>query len=65
MPIRCPACVQTRAEDYSEALAFVELLNALWGATLGSLLDDGRAYAHLSKFVHEDLLATVYQRPFK
>lgn len=57
--------IETRAEDYSEALAFVELLNALWGAMLGSLLDDGRAYAHLSKFVHEDLLATVYQRPFK
>jgi hypothetical protein len=54
--------LQARAEDYSEALAFVRLLNALWRSGGGAALaDGGRCTAHLTKFVREDLLSTLFQ----
>jgi hypothetical protein len=53
--------IEARAEDYSEALAFVRLLNALWRAGGADLPDEGRGVAHLSKFVREDLLGTAFQ----
>lgn len=53
---------QARAEDYSEALAFVRLLNALWrGGGGAELADEGRGVAHFTRFVREDLLGTVFQ----
>ncbi len=56
--------LQARAEDYSEAIAFVHLLNALWrGGGSGSTApaDDGRSVAHFTKFVRDDLLSTAFQ----
>lgn len=59
-----PHLLQARAEDYSEALAFVRLLNALWRSGGGAALaDGGRSTAHLTKFVREDLLGTLFQVP--
>ena len=53
---------QARAEDYSEAVAFVRLLNALWRAGGGAAAPDGgRAVAHLTKFVRDELLGTAFQ----
>ena len=55
--------IESRDEDYQEALAFVQLLNVLWRA--GPLSDEGRSVAHLTRFVVDDLLGTVFQRAFK
>lgn len=58
------AHLQARAEDYSEAIAYVHLLNALWrGGGSGSTApaDDGRSVAHFTKFVRDDLLSTAFQ----
>ncbi|KAL4441042.1 hypothetical protein ABPG77_010473 [Micractinium sp. CCAP 211/92] len=60
--------IEARAEDYSEAIAFVHLLNALWrGGGSGSTApaDDGRSVAHFTKFVRDDLLSTAFQRAYK
>lgn len=59
-----PAHLQARAEDYSEAIAFVHLLNALWrGGSSGGTApaDEGRSVAHFTKFVRDDLLGTAFQ----
>lgn len=57
--------IESRAEDYQEVLSFVELLNSLWRAAGTSLADDGRSVAHFTRFVRDELLATVFQRAFK
>ena len=56
---------QARAEDYSEAVAFVRLLNALWRGAGGAAPDGGRGVGHYSKFVREELLGTAFQRAYK
>ena len=56
--------IESRSEDYQEAVAFVKLLNVLWRASGGALPDDGRPVAHFTRFVREELLATVFQRAF-
>ena len=61
-----PSCLQARAEDYCEAVAFVRLLNALWRSSGGAeLADEGRSVAHFTKFVREDLLGTAFQRAYR
>lgn len=57
--------IQARSEDYQEVLSFVRLLNALWGAAKHPPPDAGRAYAHFSRFVREDVLGTLAQRAFR
>jgi hypothetical protein len=60
------SCLQARAEDYCEAVAFVRLLNALWRSSAGAeLADEGRGLAHVTKFVREDLLGTAFQRAYR
>ena len=44
-------------------LAFVRLLNALW-ASGAPPPEDGRPYAHFTRFVREELLGTVMQRAY-
>ena len=60
-----PCGVQSRAEDYSETLALVRLLNALWKASGPSIYDGGRGYAHFSMFVLESVLAPIGRRQHK
>lgn len=57
--------MQSRAEDYSETLALVRLLNALWKASGPSIYDGGRGYAHFSVFVLESVLAPIGRRQYK
>lgn len=63
--------IEARSEEYSEAVAFVRLLNALWrggggsGTAAAPLADDGRSVAHFTKFVRDDLLGTAFQRVYK
>lgn len=57
--------MQSRAEDYSETLAFVRLLNALWKASGPSIHDGGRSYAHFSQFVLTNVLLPVSRRQYK
>ncbi|KAL4457392.1 hypothetical protein ABPG75_012257 [Micractinium tetrahymenae] len=60
--------IEARAEDYSEAVAFVRLLNALWrggGSGGAGPADEGRSVAHFTKFVRDDLLGTAFQRAYK
>lgn len=56
---------QARAEDYSETLAFVGLLNALLGASEGLLPEHGRLYAQFVEFVRVDLLGNISQRSYR
>lgn len=58
-------CVQSRVEDYSETLALVRLLNALWRASGPSIYDGGRGYAHFSQFVLGSVLAPIGGRQHK
>ena len=57
--------MQARSEEYGEAIAFVRLLNALWRGLGDALPNEGRGLAHLTKFVKDDVLATVFQRTYK
>lgn len=57
--------LQSRAEDYSETLTFVHLLNALWRASGPSIQDGGRAYAHFSQFVVHSVLVPSGRRHYK
>ncbi|KAL3148728.1 hypothetical protein ABBQ38_014140 [Trebouxia sp. C0009 RCD-2024] len=57
--------IESRAEDYSETLALVRLLNALWKASGPSIYDGGRGYAHFSVFVLESVLAPIGRRQYK
>lgn len=57
--------IEARAEDYTEALAFVRLVNQLWRVGGTSLADDGRPVAHITRFIREEILATAFQRPFR
>ena len=57
--------MQSRAEDYSETLALVQLLNALWKASGPSIYDGGRPYAHFSQFVLESVLEPIGRRQHK
>ena len=59
---------QARAEDYSETLAFVRLLNALLRASAGGApLPDGAAaaFAQFAGHVREDVLGQLNQRGYK
>ncbi|KAL4853554.1 Nuclear pore complex protein NUP205 [Chlorella vulgaris] len=56
--------IEARAEDYSESLAFVHLLNALWRGG-AQMADDGRGVAHFTRFVRDDVLGTAFQRAYK
>ena len=59
---------QSRAEDYSETLAFVRLLNALLRASAGGApLPDGAAaaFAQFAGHVREDVLGQLNQRGYK
>ena len=54
---------QARAEDYTETLAFVRLLNVLLVATgEGPLPDGGRPAAVFVRHVRRDVLAALGQR---
>ncbi len=55
---------QARAEEYEEAIAFVELLNALW-MNSGTFVDGGVKYEHFTRFVLEEIVSSIYQRSFK
>lgn len=57
--------IESRAEDYQEALSFIQLLNSLWRVGGAALADEGRSVAHLTRFVRDELLANVFQRSFK
>ncbi|DBA92469.1 TPA: hypothetical protein ACH3X1_002702 [Trebouxia sp. C0004] len=57
--------IEARAEDYSETLAFVRLLNALWKASGPGIHDGGRLYAHFSHFVLNSVLAYIGRRQYK
>ena len=57
--------VQARAEDYSETLAFVRLVNALWKASGPGIHDGGRPYAHFSHFVLNNVLVLIGRRQYK
>lgn len=57
--------IEARAEDYSEAVAFVRLLNALWRCGGGVLAEDGRAVGHFTRFVREEVLGTAFQRTYR
>ena len=56
--------IQARAEEYEEAIAFVELLNALWMKS-GTFVDGGAKYEHFTRFVLEEIVSSIYQRSFK
>lgn len=56
--------IQARAEEYEEAIAFVELLNALW-MNSGTFADGGAKYEHFTRFVLEEITSSIYQRSFK
>lgn len=56
---------QARAEDYSETLAFIRLLNALLAAAPGGPPGGGRQYAHLTEFVRVDVLGQLSQRGYR
>jgi len=58
-------CLQARAEDYMETIAFVRLLNVLLKASGGAMPDDGRPYAHFQDFVRLELLGQINQRGYK
>lgn len=60
-----PKLVQARAEDYSETLAFVRLVNALWKASGPGIHDGGRSYAHFSLFVLNSVLVLIGRRQYK
>ena len=57
--------VQARAEEYSETLAFVHLLNSLLKAAGTYLPDQGRPYAHFAEFVRLELLGQIGQRGYR
>ncbi len=58
--------MQARAEDYTETLAFVRLLNTLLVASGDRpLADGGRAFATFARHVREDVLAAIGQRAHK
>lgn len=57
--------IQARGEEYGEIIAFVSLLNAVWNGLNGSLPDDGIPVSHLTKFVKNEVLGTVFQRSYK
>ena len=57
--------VESREEDFAEALAFVRLLNALMRAAGGALPDSGRPYAHFTAFVRVEVLGSLHQRAFR
>jgi nuclear pore complex protein Nup205 len=57
--------IESRAEDFQEALSFIQLLNTLWRVGGAALADEGRSVAHLTRFVRDELLATAFQRSFK
>ncbi len=66
--VSCFRCFrQARAEDYSETLAFVRLLNALLRASAGAPLPDGAAaaFAQFAGHVREDVLGQLNQRGYK
>ncbi len=57
--------LQARAEDYSETLAFVRLLNSLLKAAGTHIPEQGRPYAHFEEFVRLELLGQVSQRGYR
>ena len=57
--------MQARADDFSETLAFVRLLNALWRASGPSICEGGRPYGHFSQFVLNSVLVPIGRRQYK
>lgn len=57
--------IETRAEEYEEALAFVHLINELWRNANGALPEGGIRFQHFTKFILVEILGSVFQRPFK
>lgn len=57
--------IASRIEDYTEVIAFVNLLNALWRGMEDMLPDEGRPYLHLTRFVKNDVLGIAPQRAYK
>ncbi|KAL0044481.1 hypothetical protein WJX82_009054 [Trebouxia sp. C0006] len=57
--------IEARAEDYSETLAFVRVVNALWKASGPGIHDGGRPYAHFSNFVLNSVLVLIGRRQYK
>lgn len=58
--------VQARAEDYTETLAFVRLLNTLLRTSSSVLLpEEGRAAAIFAQHVRDDVLGQIMQRSYR
>ncbi|KAK9829639.1 hypothetical protein WJX72_007011 [[Myrmecia] bisecta] len=57
--------IEARAEDYSETLAFLKLLNNLLRSSGTLLPDEGRPFAHFTQFVKDDVLGQLMQRAYK
>ena len=59
------AAVQARAEDYTETLSFVRLLNTLLRASGPLLTEEGRTAAVFAQHVREDVLGQAGQRSYR
>lgn len=59
--------LQARAEDYTETLAFVRLLNVLAaaGGEAAASVDGGRPASAFARHVRRDVLAAIHQRAHK
>ena len=58
-------CMQERAEDYIESLAFVSLLNTIFEAFDGRVPEQGRPYLQFTDFVRLELLGQMEQRTYR
>ena len=57
--------LQERAEDYSESLAFVRLLNTIYSSFGEFLPENGQPYLHFSDFVRTEVLGSAAQRGYR
>lgn len=57
--------LQERAEDYSESLAFVRLLNKIYSSFGEFLPENGQPYLHFSDFVRTEVLGSAAQRGYR
>lgn len=58
-------CGQARAEEYSEVVAFVGLLNTLMKASGTTIPGQGRPYSHITQFVRAEVLGQLHQRAYR
>jgi len=57
--------IEERSEVYPEIRAFMQLLNKLWEASGGELLDFGRPYSHYTRFVQDVIVGQLGARSYK